>query len=80
MPSIGTIYIITTTAIFFYTVQDHLLHSDTYFKALMTYLSDQSSLFVLYNMILSLAILLYRILTFIFFDEAKEGEVTVIVP
>ena len=68
MPSIATIYIVTTTAIFFYTVQDHLLHSDTYFKALMTYLSDQSSLFILYNMILSLAILLYRILTFIFFE------------
>ena len=80
MPSIGTIYIITTTAIFLYTVQDHLLHSDTYFKALMTYLSDQSCLFVLYNMILSLTILTYRILTLVFFGQTMEGEVIVVVP
>jgi len=73
MPSLGTIYIITTSAIFLYTAQDHLVHSDTYFKALMTYLSDQSCLFVLYNMILSLTILTYRLLTLLFFRHTMEG-------
>jgi len=73
MPSVATIYILATTSIFLYIVYDHLLHSDTYFKAMMTFLADQSCVFVLYNMILSVTILLYRILTFIFFSHTMEG-------
>ena len=67
MPSISTIYMLATTAIFLYTVRDHYDRSDTYFKAMMTYLSDNSCVFVLYNMILSLAILSYRLLVWAFF-------------
>jgi hypothetical protein len=67
MPSLATVYILATAAIFFYTANDHLSHSDTYFKAMMTYLADQKCVFILYNMILSLAILSYRVLTALFF-------------
>ena len=77
MTSISTIYILATSSIFLYTVNDHLLRSDTYFKAMMTYLSDQSCVFVLYNMILSLAILFYRFFTLVFFGQTMEGEVIV---
>ena len=73
MPSITTLYIIITTAIFLYTMHHHLNQSDTYFKALMTYQADQGCVFVLYNMILSLAILVYRILSFVFFGHTMEG-------
>jgi formate-dependent nitrite reductase membrane component NrfD len=77
MLSIATLYIAATTAIFAYTVQDHLGRSDTYFKAMMTYFSDQSCVFVLYNMVLSVAILLYRIFTALFFQQTMEGEIIV---
>lgn len=77
MPSLATIYVIATTAIFAYTLHDHLGRSDTYFKAMMTYLADQSCVFVLYNMILTLAILFYRFFSRVFFVNTMEGEVIV---
>lgn len=77
MPSLATIYVIATTVIFSYTLYEHLDRSDTYFKALMTYLADQSCLFILYNMILTLAILLYCFFSRVFFLTIMEGEVIV---
>lgn len=78
MPSVATIYIIATTAIFIYTAHDHLTHCESYFKAMMTYLADQKCVFILYNMILSLAILFYRAFTAIFFVNILEGEILVL--
>ena len=80
MPSVADLYILLTTLIFGYTAWDHLLQSDSYFKALMTYLSDPSCVFVLYNMILGLAILLYRLFTWVFFAKTMEGEIIVPLP
>lgn len=77
MPSVATLYVIATTVIFGYTVSEHLSQEDTYFKAMMTYLADQSCVFVLYNMILSLAIMFYRLLSWVFFVNTMEGEVIV---
>lgn len=77
MPSLATIYVFATTAIFSYTLYEHLDRSDTYFKALMTYLADQSCVFILYNMILTLAILVYRLFSWVFFVTTMEGEVIV---
>ena len=73
MPSITTLYIVVTTAVFLYTVQHHLGQSDSYFKAMMTFQADQGCVFVLYNMILSLAILTYRLLALVFFGQIMEG-------
>ena len=77
MLSIATVYIIATTAVFTFTVADQFHRSDTYFKAMMTYLADQTCVFVLYNMILSVAILMYRLLTWIFLVHTMEGEIIV---
>lgn len=77
MPSVATIYIIVTTTVFLYTAYDQIQHSNTYFKAIMSYFADQKCVFILYNMILSIAILLYRMFTSIFFVNTMEGEVVV---
>lgn len=77
MPSVADIYIIVTTTIFLFTGYEHLQNSTTYFKALMTYFDDQKCVFILYNMILSIAILVYRFFTSVFFVNTMEGEVVV---
>lgn len=73
----ATIYVVATTTIFIYTVYDQLSHSTSYFKALMTYLADNNCVFVLYNMILSMAIMLYKLFTWLFFEKTMEGEIIV---
>jgi hypothetical protein len=73
MPSVATIYIVATTAIFIFTVYEQAEHSSNYFKAVMTYFADQKCVFILYNMILSIAILFYRMFTSIFFVNTMEG-------
>lgn len=67
MPSVADIYIIATTVIFIYTAYEHMQLSGTYFKAIMTYFADQKYVFILYNMILSIAMLFYRLFTSVFF-------------
>jgi len=73
MPSVATIYIIATTTIFLFTVYEQMQHSSTYFKAIMTYFADQKCVFILYNMILSIAILFYRAFSSAFFVNTMEG-------
>ena len=67
MPSVADLYIIVTTTIFLFTGYEHLKNSTTYFKALMTYFDDQKFVLILYNMILSIAIVVYRLFTSAFF-------------
>lgn len=77
MPSLSTIYVIATSTMFCYTFGEKLRESENYFKGIMTYLGDQTSVFIFYNMILSLAIISYRLLTWLFFKNSMEGELVV---
>lgn len=43
----------------------------------MAYMSDQTNLFILYNVIFSLAIVLYKGYVWVFLDRTLEGEAVV---
>jgi|JI9StandDraft_2_1071091.scaffolds.fasta_scaffold584729_2 hypothetical protein len=77
MPSLATIYVIATTFIFSYTLGEKLSQSENYFQGMMSYLSEPTDVFILYNMILTIAIIAYRSLVWAFFGSTMEGEVVV---
>lgn len=77
MPSLATLYVIATSVIFACTFGEQLGHTENYFKGIMTFLSEQTYVFILYNMILSLAIVGYRCLVWVFFRNSMEGELVV---
>jgi hypothetical protein len=77
MISIVDIYLIATFALFAYTAQEHYSYADNYFKAMTTYLADYNCVFIFFNLVLAIAIILYRIIVYIFFSATLEGEVIV---
>jgi hypothetical protein len=77
MITVTTLYLISTAALFTYTLREHSRNSDGYFAAMLSYMSDQANLFIIYNVILSLAIVLYKIYVFLFLERTMEGEVMV---
>ena len=80
MISVTTLYLVTTAALFSYTLHEHSRNSDGYFAAMLSYMSDQANLFIVYNVILSLAIILYKVYVFLFLERTMEGEVMVALP
>ncbi len=46
---------------------------------MLSYMSSQSNLFIVYNVILSLAIVAYRIYVGVFLERTMEGEVVVMI-
>jgi hypothetical protein len=73
MVSLTSFYLLTTAALFGYTAYEQMKHSSGYFAAMLSYMSDQTNLFIVYNVILSLAVLLYKICVCIFFERTMEG-------
>jgi hypothetical protein len=77
MVSITSLYLIATASLFCYTMYEQVQHSNGYFAAIVSYMSDQTNLFIVYNAILSLAILIYKACVWAFFDRTLEGEAVV---
>ena len=80
MISVTTLYLVTTAALFTYTLREHSRNTDGYFAAMLSYMSDQANLFIVYNVILSFAIILYKVYVFLFLERTMEGEVMVALP
>lgn len=74
-----TLYLLATGAIFTYTLNEQWQQSNGYFAAMLSYMSSQSNLFIVYNVILSLAIVAYRIYVGLFLERTMEGEVVVMI-
>jgi len=73
MFSLTKIYIFVTAVLFFYTLNEQLQRSDGYFPALLAYLDDSSTVFILYNAILCVAIITFKGVVLVFFGESMEG-------
>ena len=73
MFSITTIYLVTTSLLFALTLRDQVSKADNYFAGILAYLADQNCLFILYNMLVSMAVVGYKVCVAIFFGETKEG-------
>lgn len=78
MVSVTTLYLLTTGALFAYTLNEQWQQSSGYFAAMLSYMSNQANLFIVYNVILSIAIVGYRIYVVLFLERTMEGEVIVI--
>lgn len=77
MVSVTTLYLLATGALFAYTLNEQWQESSGYFAAMLSYLSSQSNLFIVYNVILSMAIVGYRMYVALFLERSMEGEVMV---
>jgi hypothetical protein len=62
-----SLYLFTTTVIFAYTLYEQIDPSHGYFRVALSYLSDETNIFIIYNVLLGSAILVYKILVYIFF-------------
>jgi hypothetical protein len=74
-----TLYLLATGAIFAYTLSEQWQQSSGYFAAMLSYMSSQANLFIVYNVILSVAIVAYRLYVGAFLERTLEGEVMVMV-
>lgn len=77
MNAIVNLYVIATFTLFGYTAYTKFTESDNYFSAVLTYVHDPTTHFILYNAILAFFIFLYKNIVWIFFIEPKENEVMV---
>jgi len=68
-----TIYNIVTISLFCYTYYDQLAQSDNYFSAILAYFTNNTYVFIIYNFILALAMVIYQIIIGIFFESLKEN-------
>lgn len=73
MVSLTSLYLLATMALFAYTLHEQIQHSTGYFAAAIIYMADQTNLFILYNALLSLAVVIYRGCVWAFFDRTLEG-------
>ena len=71
------LYILTTISYFIYMCYDTLQHAENYFAASLILLQDNLAKLLLYNFIIAVATLFYRINIFIFYEEVKENETLV---
>ena len=74
---IVNIYLVVTTAIFAYTLLYQFETANNYFAAMLSYSSNPLNIFILYNMIVTLSIAIYKTFVLIFFEAANEGETMV---
>lgn len=69
MMDLTSLYLIVTFTLFAYTAQKQIEQSRGYFTAIMSYMSDMGQLFIAYNLVLSVAIVLYKIVVKIFMER-----------
>lgn len=69
MIDITSLYILITFTLFAYTAQQQIEQSRGYFTAVMSYMSDMGQLFFLYNMVICIVIILYKIIVKIFMER-----------
>lgn len=77
MPSfpamLSTIYIFPSIFMFIYTCWSKLQKSENYFSAALLILDDPFTKLLLYNMIICLATLIYKITIKVFYEEIREN-------
>lgn len=77
MISLTSLYVITTLSLFSYTIYEEFERSDSYFTSLLRFSSDSLNIFIVYNVILSIAIVTYKVFIILFFESTNEGEIVV---
>lgn len=75
--SLINLYLLTTISYFTFLCYQSIRESENYFSAALIILQDPLSKLLLYNFIVAIATLLYRLSIWIFFEEIKENETMV---
>lgn len=73
MISMTSIYVAVTLGLFSFTVYDQWLPTQGYFAAVLSYMSNETNLFIIYNLILSIALIVYQMMVWLFFERTLEG-------
>ncbi len=66
MIDLTSLYLIITLTLFTYTAQQQVEQSRGYFTAVMSYMSDMGQLFIVYNLVICIVIILYKAIVKIF--------------
>lgn len=69
MIDLTSLYLIITFTLFAYTAQQQIEQSRGYFTAIMSYMSDAGQLFIVYNLVLCIIIVLYKLIVKIFMER-----------
>lgn len=62
-----TVYVFITLALFGYTLNKQIETTSGYFTTILAYMSNDTNLFIAHNFILSIVILFYKLIVWIFF-------------